>query len=68
MLRKMEQSSMLDSSKKMCQAYRQIFTYVIISGRAKNNPVMVLISILKTPEQTHFPHLMADELGPFMNT
>ncbi|WP_422615371.1 hypothetical protein [Photorhabdus luminescens] len=46
----MEQSSMLDSSKKMCQAFRQIFTYVIISGRAKNSPVTDLVGILKAPK------------------
>lgn len=66
-LRKLEQRGVLEKLKKTRQACRQIFTYAIISGRAENNPVTDLVGILKAPKQKHFPHLMADELGSFMN-
>ncbi|KFF72703.1 tyrosine-type recombinase/integrase [Pectobacterium sp. CHL-2024] len=65
-LRKMEQRGVLDKLKKTRQACRQIFTYAIVSGRAEYNPVTDLAGVLKAPKQKHFPHLLADELGPFI--
>ncbi|MFP9227559.1 tyrosine-type recombinase/integrase [Pectobacterium cacticida] len=65
-LRKMEQRGVLDKLKKTRQACRQIFTYAIVSGRAEYNPVTDLAGVLKAPKQKHFPHLLADELGPFL--
>lgn len=56
-LRKMEERGVLDKLKKTRQACRQIFTYAIITGRAEVNPVTDLAGALKSPKQTHFPHL-----------
>lgn len=66
-LRKMEERGVLDKLKKTRQACRQIFTYAIITGRAEVNPVTDLAGALKSPKQNHFPHLLPDELGPFIH-
>lgn len=66
-LRKMEERGVLDKLKKTRQACRQIFTYAIITGRAEVNPVTDLAGALKSPKQTHFPHLPPAELGPFIH-
>ncbi len=63
--RKMEKRGVLDKLKKTRQACRQIFTYAVISGRAKHNPVSELVGVLKAPKQKHFPHLSVTELGEF---
>ncbi|PHM40105.1 integrase [Xenorhabdus mauleonii] len=65
-LRKMEQRGVLDKLKKTRQACRQIFTYAVITGRAKFNLVTDLASALKAPKQKHFPHLLADQLNEFL--
>ncbi|EEC0688484.1 tyrosine-type recombinase/integrase [Salmonella enterica subsp. enterica] len=66
-LKKMEERGVLDKLKKTRQACRQIFTYAIITGRAEFNPVTDLAGALKTPKQQHFPHLMPDQIGPFIH-
>lgn len=66
-LKKMEDRGVLDKLKKTRQACRQIFTYAIITGRAEFNPVADLAGALKTPKQQHFPHLMPDQIGPFIH-
>lgn len=66
-LKKMEERGVLDKLKKTRQACRQIFTYAIITGRAEFNPVTDLVGALKTPKQQHFPHLMPDQIGPFIH-
>lgn len=65
-LKKMEQRGVLDKLKKTRQACRQIFTFAVITGRAENNPVVDLAGALKSPNQKHFPHLLADQLGGFL--
>ncbi|WP_316391096.1 tyrosine-type recombinase/integrase [Citrobacter farmeri] len=66
-LKKMEERGVLDKLKKTRQACRQIFTYAIITGRAEFNPVTDLAGALKSPKQQPFPHLMPDQIGPFIN-
>ncbi|MCI1898402.1 MAG: tyrosine-type recombinase/integrase [Enterobacter sp.] len=66
-LKKMEERGVLDKLKKTRQACRQIFTYAIITGRAEFNPVADLAGALKSPKQQHFPHLLPDQIGPFIH-
>jgi integrase len=66
-LKKMEERGVLDKLKKTRQACRQIFTYAVITGRAEFNPVADLAGALKPPKQQHFPHLLPDQIGPFIH-
>jgi integrase len=63
----MEERGVLDKLKKTRQACRQIFTYAVITGRAEFNPVADLAGALKPPKQQHFPHLLPDQIGPFIH-
>ncbi|EKY3087700.1 tyrosine-type recombinase/integrase [Cronobacter dublinensis] len=65
-LKKMERRGVLEKLKKTRQACRQIFTYAVITGRAEHNPVADLASALKPPKQKHYPHLLTDQLGGFL--
>ncbi|MDP9565017.1 integrase arm-type DNA-binding domain-containing protein [Dickeya oryzae] len=65
-LRKLEKRGVLDKLRKVRQACKQVCTYAIVTGRAKNNPFAELASALTTAKSTHYPHLLADQLPAFL--
>jgi integrase len=65
-LRKLEKRGVLDKLRKVRQACKQVCTYAIVTGRAKNNPFAELASALTTAKSTHYPHLLSDQLPDFL--
>ncbi|MBK5142873.1 tyrosine-type recombinase/integrase [Budviciaceae bacterium BWR-B9] len=67
-LRRIESRGALERMKKVRQSCGQIFRYAIVTGRAETNPASELTGALKTAKSKHFPHLLAPELPPFLQT
>jgi len=67
MLRHMEARKVLHKLKKVRQACKQIYTFAIITGKARHNPVSDLSGALQTPKLNHFLHLTADQIPAFLS-
>ena len=67
-LRKMEVRNVLHKLKKVRQACKQIYTFAIITGKARHNPVSDLSGALLTPKQNHFPHLRVEQIPAFLSS
>ncbi len=66
MLRVVENSGALDTTKRIMQICGQIFMYAIATGRAERNPVPDLRGAIKTAVTKHHAYLKAVDLPPFL--
>jgi len=64
-LKTVEQSG-ADLAQRMLQVCRQVFTYAIRTGRAKNNPAAEMRGALKTPVHNHHAYLKAADLPEYL--
>lgn len=66
LIQKIEERGALEVSKKAYQRCLEIFRYAVITGRCEYNPCSGLSGALKKQERQHYPHLLGDELAPFL--
>ena len=66
MLRVVEDSGALETSRRVMQICGQIFMYAIATGRAERNPVPDLRGALKIPVVKHHSFLQATDLPQFL--
>ncbi|MGS0638776.1 tyrosine-type recombinase/integrase [Citrobacter sp. VF227] len=65
-LRKIESTDKLETLRKTRNACLQVFTYAIITGRAKSNPADYLSSALASPESENHLSLEVEALPEFL--
>ena len=65
-LRSAERAGILMSARRARTIASQVFTYAIMTGRAKENPARDLGKAIKKPVTTHYGALKFNEVGPML--
>lgn len=66
MLRELETTGILDTTRKMKQVTGRVFMYAVVTGRAERNPVPDLQGALKTPVVRHRSYLKETEMPEYL--